>query len=198
MKDLIEKIKNDNSSEAFLELKAKVENTYYNLYHRKVKKSSATKFEKDNFLESVDQVLLECVYSFDPEKGMAFNTYFFSMSRFKALNLVSKHKSVRAETIDYRIDGDDSGLGDGQEMFEDLPDSKHETEKEIELFSFLDKISRSGILQNEVNSIIFESRIRGDKNSEIIKNLQSKFKFSQETAYKKVKQLNNTLRKYYE
>lgn len=85
---LIKQINNNASSEAYLELKNRVEKSYYRTLSSYCKKVPQLKY--DEMAEQVDEVILKAAASFRKKKKVKFNSWFTNHSRYFILNNIKK------------------------------------------------------------------------------------------------------------
>ena len=146
---LIDIIKETNSSEAYLELKKRNEKSYYRTCERFTKKVPLLKYEE--LIEDCDFVLNKAIKSFKSNKKVKFSSWHTNHCRYHILNTIKK-----LTEIGHFIPMENTDIDLLNNAFNKYHVDNREDLKE-HVFSILDKIQDKRIKK------IFELRYYNDK-----------------------------------
>ena len=148
---LITQINKNASSEAYLELKNRVEKSYYKTLSSYCKKVPQLKYEE--MAERVDEVILKAAASFKKSKKVLFNSWFTNHSRFFILNNIKT-----LNELGHFIPTENTELDILNNAFNKVHVDSNKDLKD-HIFNLLDKIGDKRV------KIIFEDRFFGDKHT---------------------------------
>ncbi len=95
---LISLVKDEQSNEAFLELRNRYENLFYKVCHNYMKILSQQGFDKNDIFEEVDAVLFDSINKYNPDKGCSFCSWVGNYTRYFCLNKINK-KEIKIQEV---------------------------------------------------------------------------------------------------
>jgi len=161
---LITQINKNASSEAYLELKNRVEKSYYKTLSSYCKKVPQLKYEE--MAEQIDEVVLKAAASYRKGKKAQFNSWFTNHSRFFILNNIKK-----LNELGHFIPTENTELDILNNAFNKVHLDTNKDFKE-HVFNLLDNFGDSRL------KVIFEDRFFGDKESRKWHNIAAKLNLS--------------------
>lgn len=145
--ELVKNVKDNGCNDSFLELSGRHRYLFFNIYSR-YSSAIAASGDVSEIIEDKDNLLYDAILSFDPEKGVKFNTWFGNTTRYKCLTFIRKN----SRRVSYALIEEGSGL-DGAVK---IDGTNHNVEPSTSLYNpLIDNFEN--IENKEIISIVEES-----------------------------------------